>query len=68
MRSMRGGYPVGADTIVNGRNRSEIVDRAIALYGGDAPTAAAYCALDAWCEGNRDEYHLWLDVFLRLRN
>jgi hypothetical protein len=49
-------------------NQSEIVDNAIALYGADAPTAAAYCALDAWCEGDRDEYRLWLDIFRRLRN
>lgn len=45
-----------------------ITECAAALYGSDAPTAVAYCALEAWCEGNQDEYQLWLDVFRRLRN
>lgn len=47
---------------------SSIVQHAAELYGSDAPTAVAFCALEAWFEDKKDEYSLWLRVFRRLRN
>ena len=60
------GQSLGAETseIVEG----SIVYQATALYGSDAPTAVAFCALEAWFEDKKDEYGFWLRVFRRLRN
>jgi len=46
----------------------EIVQAAMALYGDSAPTAVAWCALDAWCEGDQEEYGFWLGVFRSMNN
>jgi len=40
----------------------------IALYGDCAPTAVAWCAFEAWCECEEEEYQFWLGIFHRLRN
>ncbi|MDX8495109.1 hypothetical protein RFN29_26470 [Mesorhizobium sp. VK22B] len=45
-----------------------IIQHAAELYGSDAPTAVAFCALEAWFEDKKDEYSFWLRVFRRLRN
>lgn len=47
---------------------SRVVDYAMALYGEHAPTAAAFCALEAWHEGKKGEYEFWLRIFRQLRN
>jgi hypothetical protein len=47
---------------------AQMIAEALALYGGDAPTAIAYCALEAWSEGDQDEYRFWSRLFRRLRN
>ncbi|MGG6898589.1 hypothetical protein [Rhizobium sp. BR 315] len=50
------------------RNDHRIVYDTIALYGDVAPTAVAWCAFEAWCEGDEEEYRFWLGIFQRLRN
>jgi hypothetical protein len=50
------------------RNDHRIAHDAIALYGDAAPTAVAWCAFEAWCEDNDEEYQFWLSIFHRLRN
>jgi len=44
-----------------------VIETAFALYGDEAATAAAYCALEAWTERRSSDYHFWFDVFLQLR-
>jgi len=44
------------------------VETAISLYGNEAATAAAYCALDAWVERRRSDYNFWFDVFVELKH
>ncbi|PDS61826.1 hypothetical protein CO653_31010 [Rhizobium anhuiense] len=39
---------------------------AIELFGNEAGTAVAYCALDAWTERRDDDYKFWVNVFSRL--
>jgi hypothetical protein len=46
----------------------QIVHDMIALYGDCAPTAVAWCAFEAWCECEEEEYQFWLGIFHRLRN
>ena len=48
--------------------QAEMVEAAIHLYGSDAATAAAYCALEAWTERRHSDYGFWFEVFLRLRD
>ena len=36
------------------------------LYGKDACTAAAWCALEAHFDGRTDDYRFWFTVFCRL--
>lgn len=45
-----------------------MVEAAIHLYGSEAATAAAYCALEAWTERRHSDYGFWFEVFLRLRD
>ncbi|MCT7375469.1 hypothetical protein [Chelativorans salis] len=49
-------------------DETRIVEWARAIYGADAPTAVAYCALEARAEGNQEEYGFWFGIFNRLRN
>ena len=46
----------------------EIISQAHALYGSEAPTAIAYCALDAWFEDKEGEFRRVAGIFRRLRN
>ena len=48
--------------------QEEMVEAAIHLYGSEAATAAAYCALEAWTERRHSDYGFWFEVFLRLRD
>ncbi|ASJ61659.1 hypothetical protein KEM44_03115 (plasmid) [Sinorhizobium meliloti] len=48
--------------------QEEVVEAAIGLYGSEAATAAAYCALEAWTERRDSDYGFWFEVFLRLRD
>ena len=45
-----------------------IITQAHALYGSGAPTAIAYCALDAWFEDKEGEFRRLAGIFRRLRN
>lgn len=45
-----------------------IIDQALALYGSEAATAVAYCALDAWFEDEEVEFRRFAQMFRRLRN
>lgn len=47
---------------------SEVVEYARSLFGNDAPTAVAYCGLDAWFEGKEDEVRDWVRIFNRLKS
>jgi hypothetical protein len=46
----------------------EIITQAHALYGSEAPTAVAYCALVAWIEDKEGEFRRFAGIFRRLRN
>jgi hypothetical protein len=46
----------------------DIITQAHALYGSEAPTAIAYCALDAWFEDKEGEFRRFAGIFRRLRN
>jgi hypothetical protein len=35
-----------------------LAQQAISRHHAEAPTTAAYCALEAWCEGSENEYGL----------
>ncbi len=45
-----------------------IIDQAFALYGSEAATAVAYGGLDAWFEGEEEEFRRFARIFRRLRN
>lgn len=45
-----------------------VIDQALALYGSAAATAIAYCALDAWFDDDKAEFHRFAGMFRRLRN
>lgn len=46
----------------------EAANAALEVYGADAITAAAHCALNAHFDGRERDYRLWLKVFLQLKN
>ncbi len=54
----------------NQRNPADgvIIGQAHALYGSEAATAVAYCALDAWFEDEEVEFRRFARIFRRLRN
>ena len=61
--------------VANGKSNSGDGDRleratqqVRALYGSEAPTAVAYCALDAWLEGEDVEFRELAGLFQRLKN
>jgi len=43
-------------------------EQARALFGSEAPLAVAYCALDAWLDGEEEEYRSLASLFQRLSN
>ncbi|MGF6175727.1 hypothetical protein [Ensifer sp. 4252] len=56
------------DSIWGNFKAEEAATAAIDLYGPQAATAAAYCALDAWTEARNDDYQFWFGVFSTLRD
>jgi hypothetical protein len=59
----------------NGKSNSDVSDgfehaiqQAHALYGSEAATAVAYCALDAWLDGAEIEFRELAGLFRRLKN
>ncbi len=57
----------GKDGAWQEHQKADVIETALSLYGNEAATAAAYCALDAWAERRRSDYHFWFDVFLQLK-
>lgn len=45
---------------------NEAANAALEVYGADAITAAAHCALNAHFDGRERDYRLWLAVFTKL--
>jgi hypothetical protein len=45
-----------------------IIEQAHALYGSEAATAVAFCGLDAWFDGEEEEFRRLAGLFRRLRN
>jgi len=45
---------------------SRITTGAIQMFGDNAPTAVAYCGLDAWFEGDDEQVKFWGEVLNRL--
>jgi hypothetical protein len=45
-----------------------IIEQAHALYGSEAATAVAFCGLDAWFDGEAEEFRRLAGLFRRLRN
>lgn len=45
-----------------------IIEQAHVLYGSEAATAVAFCGLDAWFDGEEEEFRRLAGVFRRLRN
>lgn len=45
-----------------------IIEQAHALYGSEAATAFAFCGLDAWFEGEEEQFRRLAGLFRRLRN
>jgi hypothetical protein len=43
------------------------IEAAVDLYGVDATTAVAYCALDAWTDRREADYEFWFGIFARLK-
>ncbi len=39
---------------------------AVQIFGSNAPTAVAYCGLDAWLEGDDKKVRFWGEVLNRL--
>lgn len=55
------GLPAGGWSVANA------IDIASTLWGDEATTIVAWAALAAHCEGDRPEFRLWFEVFVRLR-
>lgn len=45
---------------------SRMTTEAIQMFGSNAPTAAAYCGLDAWLDGDDEQVKFWGEVLNRL--
>lgn len=47
---------------------NKVAADAVTHFGPDAATAAAFCGIDAWFEGNDDETRHWTRILERLQN
>ncbi|SDA87613.1 hypothetical protein [Sinorhizobium sp. NFACC03] len=47
-------------------NHGEAAAVATDIYGNEAATAVAYCALEAWVDRRTADYDFWFEVFRRL--
>ncbi|MBP1876658.1 hypothetical protein J2Z19_006410 [Ensifer adhaerens] len=68
VRSSGTHHTSGRDSIWDNFTTEEAVTAAIDLYGSQAATATAYCALDAWTEERADDYKFWFGVFITLKD
>jgi len=58
----------GQSTSPCSKESAQRADQALALFGADAPTAVAFCAVDAWLDGEEEEYRSLAGLFRRLSN
>ena len=65
LRDLTHGSPI--ETAEARCEASRMTAGAIEMFGRDAPTAVAYCGLDAWLEGDEKQVALWGEVFKRLK-
>ncbi|WLR95732.1 hypothetical protein [Shinella zoogloeoides] len=65
LRDLANGGPI--ETAEARSEASKMTAGAIEMFGGNAPTAVAYCGLDAWLEGDEKQVALWGEVFNRLK-
>lgn len=65
LQNMADGEPVAM--LEERSDASRVTTGAIQMFGGNAPTAVAYCGLDAWLEGDDKQVAFWGDVFNRLK-
>ena len=65
LRDLGNGGPV--KTVEACSEASRMTAGAIEMFGGNAPTAVAYCGLDAWLEGDEKHVALWGEVLNRLQ-
>ncbi len=65
LQNMADGDPVAI--LEERSDASRMMAGAIQMFGGNAPTAVAYCGLDAWFEGDDKQVAFWSDVFNRLK-
>lgn len=56
------------EAIAVARTDDDLIAAAHQLYGSNAPTALAYCGLDAWFDGEDEEFKRVARLFNRLRN
>lgn len=56
------------EAIAVARTDDDLIAAAHQLYGSNAPTALAYCGLDAWFDGEDGELKRFAELFRRLRN
>ncbi|RWI54694.1 MAG: hypothetical protein EOR16_23115 [Mesorhizobium sp.] len=66
--SSHSGIGYGKLTLWELADPAATVQAAIELYGSDAATAAAWCALTANFDGREDDYRFWCTIFSKLGN
>lgn len=66
LRDLKNSGPVR--TVEAHPEASRMTAGAIGIFGEEAPTAVAYCGLDAWLEGDEKQVALWGEVFNRLKS
>jgi len=59
-------FDQGSPDVWDFADPNEAANAALEIYGADAITAAAHCALNAHFDGRERDYRLWLAVFSKL--
>lgn len=57
----------GSLTVWNFADPNEAAKAALDVYGSDAATAAAHCALTAHFDGRERDFRFWFAVFSQLK-
>ncbi len=48
-------------------DQESAIEAAVELYGVDATTAVAYCALEAYVDRREADHEFWFGIFARLK-
>ncbi|WP_318855840.1 hypothetical protein [Sinorhizobium medicae] len=48
-------------------DQESAIEAAVELYGVDATTAVAYCALEAYVDRREADHEFWFGIFAQLR-